>query len=122
MIRRSNFRAIVERRRNNYRYLIEGLDGLEGVHPLRPVLDEGTVPYVCPILFERPEPAFTRMKQARIPIVRFGEYLARDVDASLCEVSVRYANHVMQFPCHQDLTPRELDWMIDTIIEIVKDS
>ncbi|HHC73074.1 MAG TPA: DegT/DnrJ/EryC1/StrS aminotransferase family protein [Thiotrichales bacterium] len=122
MILGSDFRSIAESRRANYRLLVSRLSLLSGVTPIRENLEDEAVPYVCPMKFDRPEPAFTRMKEAGVPIVRFGEYLARDVTEEVCPVSVSYSRSVMQFPCHQALTEAEMEWMINTITSIVEGS
>jgi hypothetical protein len=58
---------------------------------------------------------FLVLKNEGVPIIRFGEFLWPGVDALVCPVSVEFSQRAMQFPCHQDLFPEELDWMIGKI-------
>jgi dTDP-4-amino-4,6-dideoxygalactose transaminase len=115
LIRQVSKSRIASKRRENYIAMQEALAGLPGCSPLFPRLFEGVVPYVLPIITNEPEKIFPALKKAGVPVVRFGEFLWQSVDASLCPVSVDLSRRVMQFPCHQELKPAELDWMIREI-------
>jgi perosamine synthetase len=106
---------IAMKRRENYISLDKALSGLPGCRPLFPALPEGVFPYVYPLVTDNPETLFPALKNAGIPVIRFGEYLWPGVDAEVCPVSVDLSERVMQFPCHQDLRPDELNWMIGKI-------
>ncbi|HEX5136653.1 MAG TPA: DegT/DnrJ/EryC1/StrS family aminotransferase [Planctomycetota bacterium] len=104
----SNCRRIARRRRENYAFLLEGLRGLPGTRALFPALPEGVVPYVFPLLVED-ERVFPRLKRSGVPIVRFGELLWDGVDDP---VALEYSRTVLQFPCHQEMTRKELTWIV----------
>ncbi len=106
---------ITETRRRNYLTMLAELGNLHGCHPLFPTLPDGVVPQVFPLVFDAPEIAFQRLKQAGVPIIRFGEYLWEGMDASTCSVSNELSRRVFQLPCHQELQEWELHWMIDQI-------
>jgi hypothetical protein len=67
---------------------------------------------VFPLLCDEPHMLFRQLKQAGVPVIRFGEYLWPGVDATVCEHSVDLSRRVLQFPCHQELRDGEIDWMI----------
>jgi perosamine synthetase len=106
---------IVEKRRKNYLMLYDALSGLPHSRPLFEKLPEGVVPFVFPIYVENPELYFSRLKSARVPIWRFGEFLDDKVTNELCSNSVELSAHIFQFPCHQELTENEIKWMINQI-------
>ncbi len=107
-------------RRENYLKLLSRLGNLPGCRPLFGTLPEGVVPYVFPLVMENPEKVFPRLKEEGVPVIRFGEYLSEDMEKGLCRVSEDYSRRVFQFPCHQDLKPEELEWMMNKIEEALK--
>jgi dTDP-4-amino-4,6-dideoxygalactose transaminase len=106
---------IVTRRRENYLTLLEALTGLSGCHPLFARLPDGVIPYVFPLIVEEPEKIFKPLKNLGVPVIRFGEFLWQSMEVDICPVSTSLSKRVFQFPCHQELTPAELDWMIREI-------
>ena len=115
MLKLVSRQRMAEMRRHNYSKLQEALTGLPGCRPLFPALPERVYPWVFPLLTDDPQPVFKILKDAGVPIIRFGEYLWPGVDESVCAVSVDLSKRVLQFPCHQELTAQELDWMITKI-------
>ena len=102
-------------RRRNYTRLLAELGNLPGCRPLFATLPDGVVPQVFPLVFDAPERAFPLLKQAGVPIIRFGEYLWEGMDLATCPVSAELSRGVFQFPCHQELSASELEWMIGRI-------
>jgi perosamine synthetase len=119
LIRHTNKARIVTNRRSNYCALQTGLEGLPGCHLLFKNLPAGVVPYVFPMLSDDPEQHFHLLRNAGVPVIRFGEFLWQSREACTCAVSADFSRRVMQFPCHQELTKSELDWMIVTIKKIL---
>lgn len=106
---------ICERRRTNYCRIVEALDGVPGMRPLFDQLPEGVVPLVIPMTITDPATLFPTLKNLGVPIWRFGEYLYPQISEHVCENSVYLSKHVFQFPCHPELTDKEIDWMVETI-------
>ena len=102
-------------RRENYLKLQEAVKDLPACRPLYPALPDRVYPWVFPLLTDDPQPIFRALKEAGVPIIRFGEYLWPGVDASVCANSVDLSQRVLQFPCHQELKKEEIDWMITKI-------
>jgi dTDP-4-amino-4,6-dideoxygalactose transaminase len=99
-------RRVVRRRRENYARLFEALATLPRSRPLFPELPEDVVPYMFPLWIADPDRVFPRLKLEGVPIWRW-----EHIEASDCGVSREYSRHLLQLPCHQELTGRELEWM-----------
>jgi perosamine synthetase len=112
LIRSISKSRIAENRRKNYRALLAALSGIPGCRPLFPNLPEGVFPYVFPLVTDEPERKFPALKNAGVPVIRFGEFLWESMDATTCPISVDLSRRVLQFPCHQELSPAEMTWMI----------
>jgi len=115
MLLLSNRGRIARLRRRNYARLLDGFRGLPDTTILFPALAEGVVPYVFPLLVED-ERVFPALKRKGVPILRFGEFLWEGVDDPL---ALEYGRKVLQFPCHQEISERELDWIITEVREAV---
>lgn len=102
-------------RRRHYQQLQAALAGLPGCHPLFPALPDGVYPWVFPLQVDEPQALFRTLKSRGVPVVRFGEFLWPEVDASVCANSVTLSRQVLQLPCHQELRPAELAWMIEQV-------
>lgn len=117
ILKRTNTDRIGDGRRDNYQRIVSALSDTPGIAPLFDELADGVVPLVVPMVVDNPTVMFPRLKHAGVPIWRFGEYLYPDIDESVCSNTIFLSRHVFQFPCHPELRPDEIDWMIDTIRE-----
>ncbi|HDH07951.1 MAG TPA: DegT/DnrJ/EryC1/StrS aminotransferase family protein [Gammaproteobacteria bacterium] len=113
---------IITKRRRHYQQLHQAWSGLKGCKPLFDTLPENVVPYVYPLLIDEPESVFPILKNQGVPILRFGEYLWEGVDENTCAVTADFSKRVFQFPCHQELKQKELQWMINTVSKAISDS
>jgi len=113
--RRAARARIVSRRRRHYRRLTEALTGIRGSRPINTDLPEGVVPYMFPFWIDDLERRFPIFEDRAIPMHRFGQFLSRNVDESICRVSVGYARNLLQLPCHQELNDDEIEHIIDLV-------
>lgn len=102
-------------RRRHYLKLHESLAHLPGAEPLFDGLPQGIAPYVYPLKVAEPERVFPSLKLEGVPILRFGEYLAPEMAHDTCAVTAELSRSLLQFPCHQELSEDELEWMIARI-------
>jgi perosamine synthetase len=102
-------------RRRNYRVLLEGLSDIPGSRPLFPTLPDGVVPFAFPLVVEDPVPLFDSLKRQGVPMMRFGEFLADEVDPRSYPETIELSRRVFQFPCHQEMKAEELDWLVRTV-------
>ncbi|MCB1802242.1 MAG: aminotransferase class I/II-fold pyridoxal phosphate-dependent enzyme [Gammaproteobacteria bacterium] len=117
ILKRTDTDRIGDGRRHNYQHIVDALADVPGIAPLFPALPGDVVPLVVPMVVDNPSVMFPRLKHAGVPIWRFGEYLYPEIDESVCSNTLFLSRHVFQFPCHPELRPDEIDWMVDTIRE-----
>ncbi len=117
----ASMRRIYDVRRRHYLKLHAAFGNLPGAEPLFADLPEGIAPYVYPLKVADPQRVFPALKQLGVPILRFGEYLAPEMPPGTCPVTAELSQRLLQFPCHQELTDDELDWMIDCIVRTFRD-
>ena len=98
-------------RRKNYLLYQRALEGLPHVRCLQEKLHDGVVPYVFPLIVENAQ-LFDLLKQNAIQVLRW-EQLAD----TTCETSRYYRERLIQLPCHQDLTERDVSKIIMLIKE-----
>lgn len=120
IINHSSTTRIIEKRKENYQILHRALSQLRTARPLFSDINSSFVPLVFPLFVEIPEKSFDKLKKQGVPIWRFGEYLDKQITGTFCPNSIALSAHVFQFPCHQELTNEELNWMISTIKETIK--
>jgi len=112
---------IVERRKENYLFLMERFSGSELYKPLFRDLAESTVPYVFPLLVQTPDPIFYKLRAKGLPLLRW-EQLWNKGDHNICDISSHYSRHLIQIPCHQEFTRADLEHMASTIINDIADT
>ena len=111
LMKRISTERIIEQRRKNFARMAESFIDVPGCKILFQVLDQSVVPYVFPLVIEDYQRVFHELKMQRVPIYRW-----ENLRGGGCEVSRRYSQQLLQFPCHQELTEREVDWMIQKIV------
>jgi len=109
---------IVILRRRNYQRLQQALAGLPGCRPLHGALPDGVCPWLFPLLVDDADAVFERVRRRGVPVVRFAETLWPGMDAGRCPHSARLSRQVLAFPCHQELSEAEFDWMRTHLIEV----
>jgi dTDP-4-amino-4,6-dideoxygalactose transaminase len=120
MTRVASAGRIASARRTHYQRIDQALRYLRGGRPLYPRLPQGTCPWVYPFVADDPERLCERLREAGVPMVRFGRPLWQGVDDSVCAVSSDLSRRVLGFPCHQELRDDELAWMVKAIREALK--
>lgn len=108
---------LVDRRIDNYRRLAAAFEGVAGCRVVYPTLAEGVVPYMFPLWIDDLDTVFPLLEDKAVPMQRFGQFLWTGVDSSVCAHSAALSKHLVQFPCHQELTEAELDRIVATVTE-----
>lgn len=106
---------IISLRKQNYKTYAAALNEIPGCHPLHPELTDTIVPLVFAVRFDNAEAIFDRLKKEAVPIWRFGEFLDPEVTKETCAISYAYSKSILQFPCHQEMLPAEINWIIEHI-------
>lgn len=122
ILRFADSARIVRKRRENYELALQYLRDVPGLTPLFSTLPADVVPHVFPILLDTPNESLPALKSAGIPLLHFAEYLWPGVDERACPISIDYSRRLVQLPCHQDLSRKDLEWILTTTIEIVGQS
>ena len=112
LLRLSSTTRIANLRRAHYLRLDAALRGLPGIRPLYPALPDGVCPWAYPLLVDDADGLAARLGAAGVPVLRFGRPLWQGVDAATCANAAHLSAHVLALPCHQELRPSELDWLI----------
>jgi dTDP-4-amino-4,6-dideoxygalactose transaminase len=115
VLRRVSHGRIVALRRAHYAALHAACSTLPGVRPLHAALPDRACPWMFPLIVDDADTVFARLHREGVPMTRFAETLWKGVDAAVCANAVFLSRHVLAFPCHQELTPTELAWMIARI-------
>lgn len=119
LCRLSSRRRVVERRRAHYRDYLAAFADVGGARPLLRDLPDGVVPYMFPLWVDRLGPVFEGLEDRAVPILRFGQFLWPGVDAATCPTSFAFSKHLVQLPCHQELTAAELQRIIGTVGDVL---
>ena len=115
LTRMTNVTRLARVRRQNYSALVAGLQSFKGCYPLFPELPAGTIPYVLPLILRDPAHAFPALKAHRVPMFRW-----EGIDGLGCNVTDAYVTQLIQLPCHQELRPDDIDWILDQLRRVTE--
>ncbi len=101
---------LASRRRANYQSWLDRVRGMRNCRALFPTLPDDCIPYMFPLLLERPETDFAQLKRLGVPMWRWDEMIRSE-----CPIAQRYRMALVHLPCHQSLSHAERDWMISTV-------
>lgn len=110
LVRRFMTQELVRRRRENFVVLAAALNNLPLLRPLELKVGADFVPYMLPVLLERPEQQFDWLRASGMPMWRW-----EHSQSGACQVTDHYARAMIQIPCHQSLQSAEIAWMIDVL-------
>lgn len=104
---------LVSIRRRNYTTLLLGTQSIQGCQALFPDLPMGVVPYVFPLILGDPAHMFPTLKLRQVPIYRW-----EGIGGLGCPVADAYESQLIQLPCHQELTARDIEWILDQLRQL----
>lgn len=108
-LRMHDHARIAQRRRENYSKLDAYLSSSVLGEPLYSRLGADDVPYVYPFILKRSK-YFDLIRNMAIPLYRWEE-----ICPSGCATTDSYRSHLIQFPCHQDLTDDDIGRLISKL-------
>ena len=114
LARMSDADRVAETRRKHYKLWLQASPGFSRGRPLFGELPDDCVPYMFPLLIDRPGLDFGRLKRRGLPIWRWDE-----MALSNCQVAARYSHHLLHLPCHQALDECEMTWMVQTVASVL---
>lgn len=117
--RSASRQRVAARRRRHFETFLAAFSGHRGFRPLFEELPDSVVPFMFPLYVDDLETVFPQLEDLAIPMQRFGQFLWPDLDERRCQVSMNYAQKLLQFPCHQELTDAEVRFIADSVLEVL---
>ena len=114
----SDVPAIVNARRDNYRYLQEQLSKIAGVDFLHSRLPEDTCPWVLPLMFEGIKDAHLMLREMGIPAVTWGGVRPLSLESGDFPDAEFLYGQLVFLPIHQSLTRSNLDMIAETVSKL----
>ncbi|MGQ5523152.1 DegT/DnrJ/EryC1/StrS family aminotransferase [Chitinimonas sp. PSY-7] len=105
---------IVEQRRKHFMAFIDAFSDHLSVWPLIKHLPEDCAPYVFPLWVANPDPGYIALREMGIPLSRWDRPWHNVPEISGDQGSL-WSHHILQLPCHQDLSPEDLDILVREI-------
>lgn len=117
LVERADRQRIVAARRRNYSRLGDLLSAGADFSPLFPALLDGAAPYVFPVWFREPEPAYAELRRRGLPVLRWNRYWPGADDPAIGGVGRMWGHHVVQVLCHQDLTANDMEAIAGALVQ-----
>ena len=114
LIDHADVARIVARRRSRYTQWLQATATLPHCHALFPGLPDDCVPYMFALHIDNPGVHFIRLKLLGVPVWRWD-----NMGDSGCKVSQDYRLHLLQLPCHQELSEAEFAWMVRAVTAVL---
>lgn len=116
LLPRFDYREIRERRRRNFLMLRERLEGK--VSLLISELGEGVCPLFFPVLVNDKHEVARELWRQRISAVEFWNYGDPESDREHRSDAAFLRRHVLELPVHQDITPEQIDYMVERLLDL----
>ncbi len=100
---------IAARRRRNFAMFRSAFEQLPGARPLLARCAIGTAPYVFPLWIDEPDRVFALLRSLHLPVYRWDRPWPGTPSDLPRDVGPLWSHHVLQFLCHQDLRPDEVE-------------
>lgn len=100
-------------RRANYQRIVRGAAGWRRATPLYSELEDTTTPYVVPLLLNYPTEDYPVIRAVGINALRW-----EDLATEACDVARRYEDELVQIPCHEGLSKRQLSFIEHTLATV----
>ncbi|MBF0472840.1 MAG: DegT/DnrJ/EryC1/StrS aminotransferase family protein, partial [Nitrospirae bacterium] len=110
------------KRRENYKYMLIGLEENTLFKPLRKTLEDGFCPMTLPLMVDSADSADSirdKLNQDRVPayawpgVSNLHPYVRENIKKY--PITQYLVNNLIMLPVHQDLTKRHLDYMIQVL-------
>lgn len=103
-----------QRRRDNYSNILSFTLGLTRGRPLFSEIPDGASPYIFPMIFDRPDIDYPKVRAAGVEALRW-----EDLVPDGCQTCNRYEQHLIQVPCHDQLSADDLEFLKSTLRSIL---
>jgi hypothetical protein len=113
--RHTDLRRLATLRRRHYKHWLRATQDLPGCRPLFSSLPDDCVPYMFPLLIERPYADFFTLKRLGVPVWRWDE-----TAVSGCANASSYRLRLLHLPCHQELSADDMLWMTAAVAAVCR--
>lgn len=120
ILKESDFKTIIEERRENYLFLQEQLSGEEGFCIVFKELPHDVCPLFFPILIEKRDEMQKRLKESGINAFVFGKSLHSSMAGNDFSNAQYFAAHNLCLPIHQDLEQKHLAYMAEKLTHLLQ--
>jgi hypothetical protein len=110
---------MVASRRRHYDALTQALNGVPGLHPLKPQLPDDCAPYVYPLWLDRPDPGYAELRRLGMPVFRW-DRLWPGMPQLPEDHGRLWSHHVIQLACHQDLSVADLSGFVQALLGVYR--
>ncbi len=110
-VRLFSHERVARKRRENFAAIRTSLAANRHMK-LLDIQDPRAVPYMVPVILDRPAQQFADLKRRGLPMWRWEHSIM-----GVCDVTDRYAQALIQLPCHQALTGSERASMLAILAE-----
>ena len=113
---KADFQKIETIRRDNYQYMVQQLQNIEGIKIMYPKLDGGTVPLNFPILIKKGkrENLYFELLDLGIPTIALYYRLIPQIEPELFPISYEVSRDILNLSIHQDVDHNDIDSMVET--------
>lgn len=101
-------RRIVLQRQRNFDHLSAALADLPRTRLLMPQRAGTQAPYVVPLWVDDAERVYHGLRAQGLPVLRWDRRWP-GTPMSAHDTGLHWGSHLLQFPCHQDLAPQDID-------------
>lgn len=106
-----------ESRRAHFARLLACSARLTGARPLASAIPVEAAPYVFPLWVDDPDRAFAALRDRGIAVFRWDwRWPGTPQDPS--DYGNIWAHHVLQLPCHQDLSTHDMDYIERALVQV----
>jgi len=118
----AQLKQISQVRRRNYQLLAKHLAHLAGIEIMYQELAEGIVPQSFPILIQNlsREKVYFAMIEKGVRVIALYYKLIEEISALEHPIAFDISNRILNLPIHQDLTPEEIGFIADNLIDIIQ--
>lgn len=116
LLKRFDYKKIRERRRENFHLMHERLAGKATL--LRLDLEEGVCPLFFPILVPQKQVAARALQQRGISAVEFWNHGDPEAAREAFPDVQFLRDHVLELPIHQDISPSQVEYIADQVLNL----
>ena len=117
IVENSNFEQIVFKRKENYRYILDGLKNESNIELGLNCINDEFIPYMVVGRLLYPDLHHPALIKKGLPIWRWEHIYLSD-----CKIAKEYSKSIIQIPCHHQLSKAELSAIVSGIKQCLKES